>query len=106
MQKSYKPFHIVLFILACLIVLGVVTFALPSGRKDIFGYEFRFLSQNKLLKNEVRNEVNIDSLFVDIDTSIVDEVEQPVGKVKNYKISRSEEHTSELQSRPHLVCRL
>lgn|SRR5690554_454085 len=90
MQKSYKPFHIVLFILACLIVLGVVTFALPSGRKDIFGYEFRFLSQNKLLKNEVRNEVNIDSLFVDIDTSIVDEVEQPVGKVKNYKISEQD----------------
>src|SRR5690554_7672846 len=25
---------------------------------------------------------------------------------KYYKIARSEEHTSELQSRPHLVCRL
>src|SRR5690554_7012465 len=25
---------------------------------------------------------------------------------KRYKLSRSEEHTSELQSRPHLVCRL
>src|SRR5690554_7517618 len=28
------------------------------------------------------------------------------GKVKLYTGKRSEEHTSELQSRPHLVCRL
>src|SRR5690554_7169740 len=27
-------------------------------------------------------------------------------EAKNYLYSRSEEHTSELQSRPHLVCRL
>lgn len=87
MQKEYKPFRIVLFILACLIVLGLVTYAVPEGRKDIFGYEFRFLSQNKLLKNKKRHEVNLDSLFVDIDTSMVDEVENPPGKVKNFKIS-------------------
>src|SRR5690554_7195832 len=27
-------------------------------------------------------------------------------QAKNYGLNRSEEHTSELQSRPHLVCRL
>src|SRR5690554_7728157 len=32
-------------------------------------------------------------------------VEEKVGKVGE-KVTRSEEHTSELQSRPHLVCRL
>lgn len=90
MQKSYKPFHIVLFILVCLILLGLITFAIPSGRKEIFGYEFRFLSQAKLLKNEKRNEVNIDSLFIDIDTSMVDEVEEPAGKRKNYKITEED----------------
>src|SRR5690554_7236507 len=32
---------------------------------------------------------------------------QPLKKYKLfYRINRSEEHTSELQSRPHLVCRL
>jgi lysophospholipase L1-like esterase len=87
MQKEYKPFQIVLFILACLIVLGLITYAVPAGRRDIFGYEFRFLSQNKLLKNEKRHEVNLDSLFVDVDISMVDEVENPHGKVKNFKIS-------------------
>src|SRR5690554_1430427 len=30
----------------------------------------------------------------------------PVEKVSGLKVYRSEEHTSELQSRPHLVCRL
>jgi|SRR5690554_5627234 len=90
MQKSYKPFHIVLFIMACLIVLGILVVALPSGKKDLFGYEFRFLSQTKLLKNEVRNEVNLDSLFVDVDTSMIDEDGNPPGKVKNYKISEDD----------------
>src|SRR5690554_7543866 len=29
-----------------------------------------------------------------------------MGKLGAYELNRSEEHTSELQSRPHLVCRL
>src|SRR5690625_5585174 len=40
---------------------------------------------------------------VDIDSFIVSEAE--IAEAKN-KVSRSEEHTSELQSRGHLVCRL
>ena len=87
MQKSYKPFHIVLFILSCLILLGIVTYAVPAGKKDIFGYEFRFLSENKLLKKEKRHEVNVDSLFVGIDTTMIDTLE---GKTKNYKISEGD----------------
>lgn len=93
MQKSYKPFHIVLFILGCLLILGLVSYAVPSGKKDILGYEFRFLSQHKLLKTETRQEVNVDSLFADIDTSIVedidlsDSIDEPKGKIKNYKVT-------------------
>lgn len=87
MQKEIRPFHIVLFILVCLIILGLITYAVPSGRKDFFGYEFRFLSQTKLLKNEKRNEVNVDSLFVDVDTSMFDVDEDSLGNVKNYKIT-------------------
>src|SRR5690554_7519573 len=34
------------------------------------------------------------------------EVCLPGGKMEDFDQSRSEEHTSELQSRPHLVCRL
>src|SRR5579872_7554120 len=30
----------------------------------------------------------------------------PAGRVRRHQRGRSEEHTSELQSRPHLVCRL
>ncbi|PWH85552.1 SGNH/GDSL hydrolase family protein [Brumimicrobium oceani] len=90
MQKTYKPFHIVLFIVLCLILLGAITYAVPEGRKEIFGYEFRFLSEAKLLKNEKRKEVNLDSLFIDIDTTIVDEVEEPEGKVKNYKLTKED----------------
>ena len=93
MQRSYKPFHIVLFILACLLLLGIVVYAVPEGKKDIFGYEFRFLSQKKLMDKGKRHEVNVDSLFLDIDTTMMDNADSLDGKKgrrKNYKISKED----------------
>src|SRR5690554_7631938 len=39
-----------------------------------------------------------------VELGVVDMLSTPYGQ--EYQPSRSEEHTSELQSRPHLVCRL
>src|SRR5690554_3290863 len=38
--------------------------------------------------------------------NFINKVNQSKGLKVNFKSNRSEEHTSELQSRPHLVCRL
>src|SRR5690554_7513097 len=50
--------------------------------------------QSSPLRNRIINEFNLAKVY-DIDP-----------KDKSYHYKRSEEHTSELQSRPHLVCRL
>src|SRR5690554_6980689 len=39
-------------------------------------------------------------------TAAADPLEEPPGSAAAVAAGRSEEHTSELQSRPHLVCRL
>lgn len=97
MPKSYKPYHIIIFVVACLILLGVVVQLVPSGRKDILGYEFRFLSQNKLLKLKQRHEVNISDVIADVDTTMIEIEEEEIiendsikEKRKNYHINESD----------------
>src|SRR5690554_1538327 len=44
--------------------------------------------------------------FPDVEKAIAVEGQEANGNIKRDESDRSEEHTSELQSRPHLVCRL
>lgn len=76
MRKSYKPHHITLFIIASLLVLGAVVYLVPAGRYKILGYEFRFLSEQKLLKENQRRVLNLDSLLAHTDTTIVDDIQE------------------------------
>jgi len=99
MRNSFKPYHVVLFVTACLSVLGAIVFFVPEGRKLISGYEFRFLSENKLLKNGIQKKVDVKKIIADIDTSFVDLPEKEdsladkelMGRpgVANYKINES-----------------
>src|SRR5690554_1345801 len=45
-------------------------------------------------------------LLIQLRTLLVGFQRYPLASYVSYLLSRSEEHTSELQSRPHLVCRL
>lgn len=72
MNKPYQPHHIVLFIVCCLLVLGTIVYFVPAGRQNMSGYEFRFLSFNKLVKETKQNKVDVKKLIADIDTSFVD----------------------------------
>lgn len=99
MRNSFKPYHVVLFVAACLSILGAVVFFVPEGRRLISGYEFRFLSENKLLKNSAQKKVDVKQIIEDIDTSFVDIPEKEdsladkelMGRpgVANYKINES-----------------
>src|SRR5690554_7363600 len=66
-----------------------------------FKSKSRFWSNDKFinLHNRVSHKINIPRSWSRIKIKI-----SPMRKLNS--ISRSEEHTSELQSRPHLVCRL
>src|SRR5690554_7770994 len=46
------------------------------------------------------------SLFCKNNIYILLKLQKTLQRLSIYSIARSEEHTSELQSRPHLVCRL
>src|SRR5690554_7090497 len=81
---------------------------------DWFHIERVYKNALNLLKTEQANEqvVILGALLHDIADSKFHNGNETVGPQKAYEfmasigIERSEEHTSELQSRPHLVCRL
>src|SRR5690554_7255915 len=62
------------------------------------------------LDDPLLEELRDDILDIDIDTLTPVEALMTLNEIKrmmqrNASVKRSEEHTSELQSRPHLVCR-
>lgn len=69
MNKSYKPYQVTLFIVSCLAILGGIILCVPKGSYKLAGYEFRFLSENKLLKNNKTNKVDVSKVIQDIDTT-------------------------------------
>lgn len=72
MHKDYKPFHVVVFIAVCLALLGTVVYLMPSGKFEIFGYELRFLTQERLHKVQTRREVDISKIIADVDTTALE----------------------------------
>src|SRR5690554_4476210 len=62
------------------------------------------LGNNKTQKIEFLLPFNTPIIKLRID--IGENEQQKLMKINSVQLKRSEEHTSELQSRPHLVCRL
>src|SRR5690554_7690468 len=60
---------------------------------------YRLIRQGKI------PAINLGTRLVRIDRKIMEEM-FPLSQIPPEVKTRSEEHTSELQSRPHLVCRL
>ncbi|MCO5270007.1 MAG: hypothetical protein M9897_14055 [Brumimicrobium sp.] len=92
MRKNYSPFHIILFITICLSILGGISLLVPSGKLKIAGYDFRFISQNKLHKIDTRKKVDLKDIVVDIDTTIIDNTDSidTTIKVLNFNINVSQ----------------
>src|SRR5690554_7229991 len=81
-------------------------------RSQYYPYQFEDVTRNtysKLGKVFVDNE---DVVWIITNSGILhkqnkaSEKFEQVKNIENVSLLRSEEHTSELQSRPHLVCRL
>src|SRR5690554_7209040 len=85
----------------------------PKNRVDFYGAQFNSVGENVQVNN-----LNLHSSVDDKNSPLINTYEKLAEKlVQAWKNSpphyanminpnRSEEHTSELQSRPHLVCRL
>src|SRR5690625_5898942 len=75
-------------------------------------YTFRALS-SYIYEISSENDLNISErnnvVYIEMDASIPTQAQDDlinISLLSNFQVSRSEEHTSELQSRGHLVCRL
>src|SRR5690554_7172457 len=76
-------------------------------RSTLFPYTtlFRSLVEVALVADERRRELD-DGVAAVVGAAVEARVEERAREVAAQQSLRSEEHTSELQSRPHLVCRL
>src|SRR5690554_347856 len=59
---------------------------------------------NILLSSTIGRNKNL--IPGEVISEIINGTEELISELKEFGVERSEEHTSELQSRPHLVCRL
>src|SRR5436309_11533609 len=94
---SLRDIYTVLFVLALVEVDPVVLYQSYRGHRDLHSFPTRRSSD---LVVEV--QVEMDEILVRIDRA----ASELIGDHPDAAIARSEEHTSELQSRENLVCRL
>src|SRR5436305_3481123 len=75
-------------------------------RSTLFPYTTLFRSSPRLVTLREESEKTVEECLESVDSlhEAFNRIE--LAKVRNERMQRSEEHTSELQSRPHLVCRL
>ena len=89
-------------------IFNLMDFDCDQKNSVHFFYTLPYSKKKALIETTWISDLNNASLK-DYDTQLKDYIENKL-KIKNYKINfqetRSEEHTSELQSRLHLVCRL
>src|SRR5690625_6826659 len=100
MEKQNQSRHTALFSVIALILLAIAAYLFYQNtqlRKDIIQREGEF--------TELRDiHAELDSQFLEAQEEL--EAMRDDNEELNRMIDRSEEHTSELQSRGHLVCRL
>src|SRR3989442_9426102 len=73
--------------------------SLPADLKAVVDYACQATQVHTLMEYEYKNTIALQKLKTEFKSKVeVLQLSQPT--------LRSEEHTSELQSRPHLVCRL
>src|SRR5436305_9945531 len=79
-------------------------------RSTLFPYTTLFRSAEQghggLLRVRIAHELPRDLELADVQRELTTRREAPLERHVAIVVVRSEEHTSELQSRPHLVCRL
>src|SRR5690625_6770118 len=89
------------------LIIISVTITIPTSAGKVFAESASNSTENSLEENEVQlNEIKDETNK--LNDQLVETQEQMEAKENeiNETSNRSEEHTSELQSRGHLVCRL
>src|SRR5690554_3816340 len=97
MKKGFLFFVVIIILLSC---------SLPQAISDDFEGKFIYSIESPGNNPDPQDSINYQIVYAKDSMLRIDNF-TPIGKQTYIKhIPRSEEHTSELQSRPHLVCRL
>ncbi|TNE53036.1 MAG: hypothetical protein EP338_13415 [Bacteroidetes bacterium] len=70
--KSYKPFQVLLFVLATMSVLALMSYFYNREDWKLGGVELRFLSWNKALHPKSKKMKDISSFIAEVDTSLTE----------------------------------
>src|SRR5690554_4487044 len=108
-----RQYYLILGGLVCLTAIfgfiGINTNTVPKTEEPTItlGKELAYATTGFTKDSSKLNEIQaeIDSELIKINEEL-NALEEEIEVVHDKTIARSEEHTSELQSRPHLVCRL
>lgn len=74
-MKSYKPFHITLFLAVIITLLGLVSFISPKQGWNFGNLNVRFLSWNKAISPKIKKSKDITKFIAEVDTSMVEQDE-------------------------------
>lgn len=74
-MNSFRPFHVFLYMLCVLLVLGVVSFMSPKEGWNIGGMQLRFLSWNKAVNPWPQKSKDINKFIQKVDTTMLDKFE-------------------------------
>lgn len=81
-MKSYKPFHVLLFLVSVLLILAPVVWFVPAGGWKIGDYKIRFMSFEKFSNPVKKVDKDITNIISNVDTVLIaDEVEPVLLKV-------------------------
>ena len=81
-MKTYKPYHVLLFVVAVLLILAPIVWFIPAQGWAIGDYKIRFLTFEKFSNPVKKENKDISNFIADVDTVLmVDEAEPLVLKV-------------------------
>lgn len=68
--KEIKSYHVTLYIALILVILGVISWAVPEDGWKMGNATFKFLTYENFVEPKVQEKADIDDLLADVDTTL------------------------------------
>lgn len=77
-MKTYKPYHVILFLVAVLLILAPIVWFVPKEGWAIGDYKIRFLTFEKFSNPAKKVNKDITTFIADVDTVLIEEESEPL----------------------------
>lgn len=75
-MRSFKPYHVLIFIVGVFLLLAPFVYFVPSEGWDLNGFRFRFLSFEKFSNPVQKPNKDITDIVAMVDTSMIEEIQE------------------------------